>query len=38
MRDWLPRRRPLRIGVLAGASSPEVVVGEVLEKLSACLA
>jgi 4-hydroxy-3-methylbut-2-enyl diphosphate reductase len=31
---WLPDRRPLRIAVLAGASSPEVVVGEVLERLS----
>jgi len=38
IRDWLPARRPLRIGVLAGASSPEVVVGEVLEKLAAFLA
>ncbi len=32
--DWLPTRRPLRIGVLAGASTPEIVVGEVLRKLS----
>jgi len=32
--DWLPTRRPLTIGVLAGASSPEVVVGEVLERLA----
>jgi len=31
--DWLPRRRPLRIAVLAGASSPEVVVGEVVRRL-----
>ena len=31
--DWLPARRPLCIGVLAGASSPEIVVGEVLERL-----
>lgn len=31
--DWLPKRRPVRIGVLAGASSPEVVVGEVLRRL-----
>ena len=31
--DWLPQRRPLRIAVLAGASSPEVVVGEVLRRL-----
>jgi len=32
--DWLPKRRPLTIGVLAGASSPEVVVGKVLERLA----
>jgi 4-hydroxy-3-methylbut-2-enyl diphosphate reductase len=32
--DWLPGRRPLRIGVLAGASSPEIVVGEVLQRLA----
>jgi 4-hydroxy-3-methylbut-2-enyl diphosphate reductase len=32
--DWLPSRRPLRIGVLAGASSPETVVGGVLERLA----
>jgi 4-hydroxy-3-methylbut-2-enyl diphosphate reductase len=31
--DWLPQRRPLRIAVLAGASSPEIVVGEVVERL-----
>jgi 4-hydroxy-3-methylbut-2-enyl diphosphate reductase len=35
--NWLPRRRPLRLGVLAGASSPEVVVGQVLEKLAGFL-
>ena len=34
---WLPSRRPLRIGVLAGASSPEAVVGQVLEKLAELL-
>ena len=34
IRGWLPARRPLTIGVLAGASSPEIVVGEVLEKLA----
>jgi len=34
LRDWLPHRRPLRVGVLAGASSPEVVVGEVLQCLA----
>lgn len=32
--DWLPLKRPLQISVLAGASSPEIVVGEVLEKLA----
>ena len=31
--DWLPARRPLRIAVLAGASSPEIVVGQVVERL-----
>jgi 4-hydroxy-3-methylbut-2-enyl diphosphate reductase len=31
--DWLPARRPLRIGVTAGASTPDVIVGEVVEKL-----
>lgn len=35
--NWLPAKRPLRIGVLAGASSPEVVVGEVLQRLAAFL-
>ena len=37
VRGWLPERRPLRVGVLAGASSPEIVVGEVLEKLAGFL-
>lgn len=36
-RNWLPNRRPLRIGVLAGASSPEIVVGEVLQRLASLL-
>jgi 4-hydroxy-3-methylbut-2-enyl diphosphate reductase len=31
---WLPAKRPLRIGLLAGASSPEIVVGEVLQRLA----
>ncbi|MCY2930812.1 MAG: 4-hydroxy-3-methylbut-2-enyl diphosphate reductase [Planctomycetota bacterium] len=35
---WLPRRENLRVGVLAGASCPEVVVGQVLERLAALLA
>lgn len=34
LRQWLPSRRPLRIGLLAGASSPEIVVGEVLQRLA----
>ena len=38
LRDWLPSRRPVRIGVLAGASSPEIVVGDVLERLASFLA
>jgi 4-hydroxy-3-methylbut-2-enyl diphosphate reductase len=38
VKDWLGQRRPVRIGVLAGASSPEVVMGEVLEKLASYLA
>ena len=37
VRDWLPARRPLRIGVLAGASSPEVVLGRVLRRLASFL-
>ncbi|MFP3938365.1 MAG: 4-hydroxy-3-methylbut-2-enyl diphosphate reductase [Phycisphaerae bacterium] len=35
--DWLPEKRPLRVGVLAGASSPETVVGEVLQRLAGFL-
>lgn len=31
--DWLPSRRPLRIGVTAGASTPNRVVGEVIDRL-----
>jgi 4-hydroxy-3-methylbut-2-en-1-yl diphosphate reductase len=34
---WLPGRRPLRVGVLAGASSPEAVVGQVLHRLAELL-
>ena len=37
VRDWLPARRPVRIGILAGASSPEIVVGRVLERLAGFL-
>lgn len=36
-RDWLPAKRPLKIGVLAGASSPEAVIGDVLQKLAELL-
>lgn len=32
--NWLPAVKPLRIGVLAGASTPECVVGQVLERLA----
>ena len=32
--NWLPSRRPLRIALLAGASCPEVVIGEVLQRLA----
>jgi len=32
--DWLRSTRPLRIGVLAGASSPEIVIGQVLQRLA----
>lgn len=35
--DWLPEKRPLRIGVLAGASSPEIVIGQVLQRLAVFL-
>ena len=34
MTGWLPARRPLKIGVLVGASTPEFVVGQVLERLT----
>lgn len=37
LRGWLPESRPLKIGVLAGASSPEVVIGEVLQRLAGLL-
>ncbi len=34
---WLPSRRPVRIAVLAGASCPEIVVGQVLQRLASFL-
>lgn len=32
-RGWLPTRRPLEIGLTAGASTPNRVIGEVIERL-----
>ena len=32
--NWLPTQRPLRVGILAGASSPEIVIGQVVEKIA----
>jgi 4-hydroxy-3-methylbut-2-enyl diphosphate reductase len=32
-RAWWPEKRPLRIGLTAGASTPNRVIGEVIEKL-----
>jgi 4-hydroxy-3-methylbut-2-enyl diphosphate reductase len=34
-RAWLPRR-PLKVGLTAGASTPNSKVGEVIERLAAC--
>jgi 4-hydroxy-3-methylbut-2-enyl diphosphate reductase len=33
-RDWLPARRPLTVGLTAGASTPNRVIGEVIERLA----
>lgn len=33
LEDWLPSRRPLEIGLTAGASTPNKVIGEVFERL-----
>ncbi len=35
--QWCPPKRPLVLGVLAGASSPEIVVEDVLERLAKLL-
>jgi len=35
--DWLPGKRPVTVGVLSGASSPEIVIGEVLQKIAGFL-
>jgi 4-hydroxy-3-methylbut-2-enyl diphosphate reductase len=32
--NWLPKRRPLKIAILAGASTPETVVAEVMRNLA----
>lgn len=32
--DWLPAKRPLRIGLTSGASTPNKVLGEVIERLA----
>jgi 4-hydroxy-3-methylbut-2-enyl diphosphate reductase len=34
-RDWLPRAGPLRVGLTAGASTPDAVIGGVVERLLA---
>jgi len=31
--DWLPTKRPLRVAFSAGASTPDALLGEVIEKL-----
>ena len=33
-RDWLPRTRPLSVGLTAGASTPNNIVGDVIERLA----
>ncbi len=33
-RAWLPARDPLTVGLTAGASTPNNIVGEVIERLS----
>ncbi len=38
MNNWLAGGKPVRIGVLAGASTPEIVVGEVLTRLAEFIA
>lgn len=34
---WLPAHRPVTIGILAGASCPEIVIGEALHRLAELL-
>lgn len=33
--DWLPSKRPLRVAFTAGASTPDALLGEVIERLVA---
>ena len=33
-RDWLPRTKPLTVGLTAGASTPNNIVGDVIERLA----
>jgi 4-hydroxy-3-methylbut-2-enyl diphosphate reductase len=37
LEDWLPGGGSIRVGVLAGASTPEVLVGQVIDRLTACM-
>jgi len=37
VRGWLPSKRFVRIAVLSGASTPEIVIGQVMEKLAGYL-
>ncbi len=37
VRGWLGEKRPVTVAVLAGASSPEVVVGEVMQRIAGFL-
>ncbi len=32
--DWLPRRQEVAVGLTAGASTPDVIVGQVIERLA----
>ena len=32
-RDWLPRSGPVAVGLTAGASTPDIIVGQVIERL-----
>jgi 4-hydroxy-3-methylbut-2-enyl diphosphate reductase len=32
-RDWLPRHSPVAVGLTAGASTPDIIVGKVIDTL-----